>query len=234
VTVDRRAELAANLDDVRARIAEAAHASLREPASVTLVVVTKTWPASDVRILADLGVTDVAENRDQEARPKHDDCVDLPLRWHFVGQLQRNKARSVAAYCDVVQSLDRPELVVALDRAAEAHGRPLEVLVQVDLATPPQPHRGGAVPVDVPALADAVASAGHLRLGGLMAVAPLDVSPGTAFERLAALSARLLEDHPGATVVSAGMSSDLEEAVAAGATHVRVGTSVLGGRPRLG
>jgi pyridoxal phosphate enzyme (YggS family) len=234
VTVDRREELAANLDDVRARIQESAHASLRDPASVTLVVVTKTWPASDVRLLAALGVTDVAENRDQEARAKHEACADLGLRWHFVGQLQRNKARSVATYADVVQSVDRPELVRALDQGAHEIGRVLDVLVQVDLADPPQPHRGGVVPSGLLDLAELVAASRALTLAGVMAVAPLDAPPREAFERLMALSRALAEQHGGAVMMSAGMSSDLEEAVAAGATHVRVGTSVLGGRPRLG
>ncbi len=230
----RSDELAANLADVRSRIDAAARAAARDPGEVTLVAVTKTWPASDVRLLAGLGVTDVAENRDQEARPKHADCADLPLRWHFVGQLQRNKARSVAAYADVVESVDRVELVAALDRAAADLGRVVEVLVQVDLADPPEPHRGGATGEDVLRIADAVGAAGALRLGGVMAVAPLGDDAAAAFRRLAAVATRVQEAHPGAVTVSAGMSGDLEQAVAAGATHVRVGTSVLGGRPGLG
>ncbi|MFN8169189.1 MAG: YggS family pyridoxal phosphate-dependent enzyme [Candidatus Nanopelagicales bacterium] len=229
----RREELAANLRDVRARIDAAALAAGRRPEEVVLVAVTKTWPASDVALLAGLGITDVAENRDQEARPKHEACAGLGLRWHFVGQLQRNKARSVAAYADVVQSVDRVELVGALDRAAADHGRTLDVLAQVDLADPPQPHRGGVAPADLDRLADAVAGSGSLRLAGLMAVAPLDADPVPAFERLQELSRALVAAHPGATMVSAGMSGDLEAAVAAGATHVRVGTAVLGGRPAL-
>jgi pyridoxal phosphate enzyme (YggS family) len=232
---ERRAhELELNLAEVRERISAAALAARREPTDVTLVVVTKTWPASDVAILAHLGVTDVAENRDQEARPKQAELARLGLRWHFVGQLQRNKARSVASYADVVQSVDRPELVAALDRAAGALDRTLVVLIQVDLADPPQPHRGGVVPADVPALADLVAGSSSLRLGGVMAVAPLGVDPVPAFDRLRTVSLDLRAAHPGATVISAGMSDDLEAAVAAGATHVRVGTAVLGGRPALG
>ena len=230
----RREELAANLVEVRARIDGAAGAAGRSGDEVTLVVVTKTWPASDVALLADLGVTDVAENRDQEARPKHDACSLLGLRWHFVGQLQRNKARSVAAYADVVESVDRTELVPALDRAAEGRGRVLEILLQVDLQDPPDPLRGGSAPADLPGLAALVAAAPALRLRGLMAVAPLGEDPARAFARLADASAALRRDHPEATVLSAGMSHDLEQAVAAGATHVRVGTAVLGGRAALG
>jgi pyridoxal phosphate enzyme (YggS family) len=230
----RRDELAANLADVHARIERAARAAGRDPSDVRLVVVTKTWPASDVALLADLGVTDVAENRDQEARPKHDATAGLGLRWHFVGQLQRNKAKHVAAYADVVESVDRAELVDALDRAAAALGRTIDVLVQVDLADPPEPHRGGATPTDVPALADRVAASGALRLRGLMAVAPLGADPRASFTRLAQVAADLRARHPEAVVLSAGMSHDLEAAVEAGATHVRVGTAVLGGRAALG
>ncbi len=238
----RTLDLAANLAEVRERIALAAAAAGRAVEEVTLVAVTKTWPASDVRLLAGLGVTDVAENRDQEAGPKYDQCSDLALRWHFVGQLQRNKARSVAAYATVVESVDRSELVVALDRAASGHGRVLDVLLQVGLADVPDgsppAHRGGAHPLDVPALADLVAGCGSLRLAGVMAVAPLGadgaaVDPRSAFARLAEVAATLRAAHPGADVVSAGMSGDLEEAIAAGATHVRVGTAVLGGRSGL-
>ena len=235
MTEDRRAELAANLADVRARIAAAERVGGRPPGSVALVVVTKTWPASDVRLLAGLGVTDVAENRDQEARPKHAECADLGLRWHFVGQLQRNKARHVVSYADVVESVDRPELATALDRAAADAGRTVDVLLQVDLADPPQPHRGGVAPAGLPGLADLVADqCPVLRLAGLMAVAPLEEDPRAAFARLAALAADLRRDHPEAVVLSAGMSHDLEQAVEAGATHVRVGTAVLGGRTALG
>ena len=230
----RRDELSANLDEVRARIAAAAAAAGRDPVEVTLVVVTKTWPSSDVALLADLGVTDVAENRDQEARPKYDATADLGLRWHFVGQLQRNKVRHVARYADVVESVDRPELVTALARAAHELDRDIDVLLQVDLADPPQPHRGGVAPADVAALAETVAEVDRLRLAGLMAVAPLGEDPATAFARLAVLAADLRATYPGAVVLSAGMSHDLEQAVAAGATHVRVGTAVLGGRAALG
>ena len=235
MTTDRRGELAANLAEVQARIATAEQLVGREPGSVRLVVVTKTWPASDLRLLAGLGVTDVAENRDQEARPKQVECADLGLRWHFVGQLQRNKVRPVASYADVVESVDRAELATALDRAAAAHGRTIDVLLQVDLADPPQPHRGGAAPADLAALAEVVAGdCPALRLAGLMAVAPLGEDPRAAFARLADVAARLRLEHPGATVLSAGMSQDLEEAVESGATHVRVGTAVLGGRAVLG
>ena len=227
---DRRAEIAAGLSAVRARIAGACAAAGRDPGDITLIGVTKTFPASDVRLLAGLGVTDVGENRDADAAPKARACADLPLNWHFVGQLQTNKARSVAGYAGVVHSVDRRRLVTALDHAAAHAGRTLTCLVQVDLDPDPKPDRGGAVPDDVPDLADAIAAANALRLGGVMAVAPLDGDPIEAFTRLAGVARDTRERHPGATIVSAGMSGDLEQAIRCGATHIRVGTALLGYR----
>ena len=239
----RRAALAERLARVRGRIATAAQAAGRSPADVSLVAVTKTFPASDVVLLGGLGLTDVAENKDQEASAKAAAvAAELgagALRWHFVGRLQRNKVRSVVQYADVVESVDRPELVAALDRSASEYRKgPLDVLVQVNLDLDLDPSaghgRGGVVAAEVPGLADAVASAPGLRLAGLMAVAPLGADPGAAFDRLASVARRLHDDHPGATVISAGMSGDLEAAVARGATHVRVGTALLGGRSAPG
>jgi pyridoxal phosphate enzyme (YggS family) len=221
-----------NLRAVRARIDAAARAAGREPASVALLAVSKTFPADDVRALAALGQHDFAENRAQELADKAAALADLPLRWHFVGQLQRNKAAAVARLGAVVHSLDRASLAGALDRAGQELGRPVEVFVQVDLggAEGELAARGGAVPADVPALADAVAGAAGLRLRGLMAVAPRGEEPGPAFERLSTLWARVRADHPEAADLSAGMSGDLEQAVAAGATVVRVGTALFGTR----
>jgi len=231
-TEARRDELAASLDEVRRRIARACTTAGRDPGSVTLVAVTKTYPASDVVLLAGLGVTDVGENKDQEAAAKAA-AVDVPVRWHFVGQLQRNKAGAVARLGAVVHSLDRPALVPALDRAGQQAGAPVPVFVQVDLGGPEgeQAARGGASPADVPAIADLVAAAPGLVLRGLMAVAPRDADPGPAFAGLAELARRVRADHPAATGLSAGMSGDLEQAVAAGATLVRVGTAIFGRRP---
>lgn len=226
--MNRRAELAANLAGLRARLERACAAAARDPGEVSVVAVTKTFPATDLRLLAELGVTDIGENRDQEARRKHDACADLPLRWHFVGRLQTNKCRSVAGYADVVHSVDRPVIVDALSKAALGHGRSVIALVQVALDD--APGRGGAAPGDVPALADAVVASGSLSLGGVMAVAPLGGDPDAAFARLAQVAARLRARHPSATIVSAGMSGDLEAAVRHGATHVRIGTALLGHR----
>jgi pyridoxal phosphate enzyme (YggS family) len=231
--VSRREELTRRLQAVEERLARACTAAGRERAELTLIAVTKTFPADDVRLLAELGVRHVGENRDQEAAGKAAACSDLSLSWHFVGQLQRNKTRSVATYAAAVHSVDRARLVSALDRAADAAGHPHDALIQVDLDPHPEPGRGGALPADVATLADAVDAAGHLRLAGLMAVAPADVDPAPAFARLGELAAAVRRDHPEATWVSAGMSGDLETAVAAGATHVRVGGALLGSRPPL-
>ena len=229
----RREEVAANLDVVRRRMATACREAGRDPDEVSLVVVTKFFPASDVRLLADLGVTDVGENRHQEAEAKAAECADLGLRWHFIGGLQSNKAAAVAAYADVVESVDRAKLVAPLSRGAHARSHEVDVLLQVSLDPPGADHRNGADPADLPGLAARVAAAGMLRLRGLMAVAPLGEDPASAFARLAAVREEFLRDHPDATVLSAGMSGDLEHAIAHGATHVRVGSAVLGSRPAV-
>jgi len=226
---DRRETIRANLRAVRERISAACASAGRDPREITLIAVTKTFPAADVRLLADLGVTDVGENRDQEAAAKAEECAGLSLTWHFVGRLQTNKVRSVAAYADVVHSVDRPRLVTALSTAAVRGGRTLRCLVQVSLESDAE-GRGGVAPAGAPALADAVAAADGLELGGVMAVAPLGVDPAPAFARLAETAQAVRAAHPAAIIISAGMSGDLEQAIACGATHVRVGTALLGGR----
>ncbi|MEV4924207.1 YggS family pyridoxal phosphate-dependent enzyme [Streptomyces roseoverticillatus] len=237
---DRRTELADNLARVEERISMACAAAGRPREDVTLIVVTKTYPASDVRLLAGLGVRHVAENRDQEAAPKAAECADLPLTWHFVGQLQTNKVRSVASYADFVHSVDRARLVTALSDAAVKAGRTLDCLIQValDAESGERGERGGVAPDGVTELAGVLAAAEGVRPAGLMTVAPLVGTyagrPRAAFERLMEISTGLRAAHPAANMVSAGMSADLDAAVAAGATHVRVGSAVLGVRPGLG
>jgi pyridoxal phosphate enzyme (YggS family) len=230
----RRAELADRLHRVRERIGAACAAAGRDPAELTLIAITKTRPASDVRLLYELGQRDFGENRDQEAAPKAAQCADLPITWHFVGQLQTNKAPSVVGYADVVQSVDRLRLVRALGTAARRQERVLTCLIQVSLGgTADDPGRGGAPLGQVPALAEALAAEEGLVLGGIMAVAPLGVPAAGAFAGLAPASAAVRAVRPSATIVSAGMSGDLEEAVAAGATHLRIGTALLGDRRPL-
>jgi pyridoxal phosphate enzyme (YggS family) len=227
----RREEIAANLDVVGRRIAAAADDAGRNADEITLVAVTKFFPASDVRLLADLGVTDVGENRHQEAQDKVAQCREVPLRWHFIGGLQSNKAAAVSTYADVVESVDRLKLVGPLNRGAHERSSEVDVLLQVSLDPPGRDGRSGADPDGLDALAAAVEEAGMLRLRGLMAVAPLDEDPASAYSRLAEIRQGFVSTHPEATWLSAGMSADLEAAVAAGATHVRLGTAVLGPRP---
>ncbi len=228
----RRTELASALVAVRARI-EAAVAACGRPDTPTLVVVTKRFPASDVEQLERLGVRDVGENKAQELAEKF---ADLPCRReltvHFIGQLQTNKAALVAGLADVVHSVDRSKLARALDRHRPEGQAPLDVLVQVSLDG--APGRGGVPLAGLAALADEVAGLAHLRLRGLMAVAPLDEEPDRAFARLREAADGIRRDHPGATWISAGMSGDLEAAVRHGATHLRVGTAILGSRSSLG
>jgi PLP dependent protein len=231
--MSRRDDISAGLDGVRRRIGAAARAAGRDPDDVTLVVVTKFFPASDVRLLAELGVSDVGENRHPEAGDKLAECGDLGLRWHFIGGLQSNKAAVVGSYADVVESVDRLKLVTALDRGAHQRSHELDVLLQVSLDPPGREGRAGADAADLDSLARAVESAGMLRLRGLMAVAPLGEDPGSAFARLARLRTTFVAGRPAATWLSAGMSNDFEAAIAAGATHVRVGSAILGARPSI-
>ncbi len=220
----------ARLASVRSAIAEAARAAGRSPDELTLVVVTKYHPASLVRELAALGVTDVGENRHQEAQAKAAELADLDLTWHFVGQLQSKKARQVRRYADVVQSLDRDSVVDAFaPTEAEPDPRVIDGFVQVNLTD--DPGRGGVQPDDVEAMVTRVLDTGTIRLRGVMAVAPLDEEPRRAFARLRTISERVVSLAPDATDVSAGMSGDYADAIAEGATHLRIGTAITGNRP---
>ncbi|MEO7194117.1 MAG: YggS family pyridoxal phosphate-dependent enzyme [Pseudonocardiaceae bacterium] len=243
----RREELAAGLARVRGRITAACVAAGRNPAGVRLLAVTKNFPARDVALLADLGVLDVAEARDAEAVTKVAEVVSLrpaevvslrpagEVRWHMIGRLQRNKSRSVLRWAVQVQSVDSARLVDVLNRAAQLGGdsgqrrAALGVLVQASLDG--DPARGGCPLSQLEALADQVATASWLRLDGVMGLAPRGVDPAAAFAELDAAAQRLRCSHPGAVEVSAGMSGDLEQAIAHGSTCVRVGTALLGPRP---
>jgi pyridoxal phosphate enzyme (YggS family) len=231
----RRAELVAALGAVRSRIAAACERVGRDPRAVTMVAVTKTYPAADVVALAGLGVLDIGENRDQEARAKVAEVerslasTDARPRWHFVGQVQSRKCRSIARYASAVHSLDRAELVALLaDGVARAGRSALDVFIQVSLDG--DPARGGAPSGQVPVLAAQIAAHDTLRLRGLMAVAPLGADPSAAFAQLAELSRQLRARYPDAAEISAGMSADLEAAIENGATYVRVGSALLGPR----
>jgi PLP dependent protein len=260
--VSRAAELSRNLAATRNRIAAACAAAGRDPAEITLIAVTKTYPADDVLALADLGLTDFGENRDQEAAPKAAAvaAAGQPVTWPFIGQLQTNKAHSVARYADLVHSVDRVRLVRALGAAARAAARELTCLVQVSLETGDlgageldagdlsasdadgraliaeqtaghaAQARGGGPPAMLGEVAAAIEAEEGLTLGGLMAVAPRFADPRGAFAPLRQLSDVVRSVNPSATVVSAGMTGDLEAAIECGATHLRIGTALLGDR----
>jgi len=231
---DRLAELRTSLAAVRTRIAEACSAADRDPSEITLVAVTKTFPVSDVMLLNELGIADIGENKDSEAAPKAAACAaaGLGVRWHFVGQLQVNKTASVAGYADMVHSVDRIRLADALGRRSSASGRVVSCLVQVSLDDPGQhTGRGGAAPAEVGEVAAAIAAHDSLRLAGVMGIAPLGEPARPAYARLAKIAETVRAAYPGAQVISAGMTGDMGEAIAEGATHVRIGTALLGGRP---
>ena len=230
--MNRREELAESLREVRQRIDDACDDAGRLRAEVRLLAVTKTFPASDVALLSELGLVDFAENRDQEAGPKTAEFAALrpgaAVRWHMVGRLQRNKARSVVDWADQVDSVDSVRLVDALAKAAATRSEPLDVLLQASIDG--DSARGGCPLPDLPELARHVARSSELVLRGVMAVAPLGMPPAKAFTTLNEAVTRLRDDHPTVTVISAGMSGDLEDAIAHGSTCVRVGTALLGGR----
>ena len=209
---------------VQGSIMDAARAADRDPSEITTIVVTKFHPASLVRELSALGVRDFGENRHQEAEAKAAELTDLDATWHFIGQLQTNKARAVRQYADAIHSVDRPSLVSAL-----GEGDGLDVFVQVNLTD--EPGRGGVPPAELDALVDAVLAKPELRLRGLMAVAPLDADPARAFASVRALSERVRAAAPSATALSMGMSGDFAAAIREGATHLRIGTAITGKRP---
>jgi pyridoxal phosphate enzyme (YggS family) len=229
VPIDRPSgpRLADRLAEVDGRIADAARAAGRDPGALTRIVVTKFHPASLVRELHALGVRDVGENRHQEAAAKAAELTDLDLSWHFVGQLQSNKAKAVRRYASSVHSVDRPSLVDAL-----AGEPPIDVFLELNLTD--DPARGGVAPDAPEALAERVGSATGLVLRGVMAVAPLDAEPRAAFARVRAVSDRIRSIAPEATAISAGMSQDFADAIAEGATHLRIGTAITGKRSTTG
>jgi pyridoxal phosphate enzyme (YggS family) len=223
------APLAERLAAVDAGIADAARAAGRDTCELTRIVVTKFHPASLVRELAGLGVRDVGENRHQEAQAKAAETDGLGLRWHFVGQLQSNKARAVRRYAHAIHSLDRDSLVDAL---ADPVAEPLEVFLEIDLSG--EPGRGGAAPADAERLAERVLETPGLTLVGVMGVAPLGTEPRPAFARLREVSDRIRSLAPDADRISAGMSGDYAEAILEGATHLRIGTAITGKRQLRG
>ena len=221
-------ELSRRLGEVDAKIAARLAANKRDPGSVTRIVVSKFHPSSLVRELEALGVRDFGENRDQEAAAKSTEVSDLDINWHFIGQLQSNKVKSVLGYASVVHSLDRVSLLEALAKQTLQREVPLDVFIQVNLTD--DPGRGGVNPVELLSFADSVAVASGLNLLGVMAVASLDGEEERDFSKVAALSEGLRIEHPEAKMISAGMSNDYELAIDYGATHLRIGTAITGNR----
>jgi len=236
--VTQISELSGRLNAVTRGISAACLDVGRSDSDITLIVVTKFHPASLVRDLAELGVRDVGENRNQEAAAKALELRELNLTWHFIGQLQSNKARAALEYTDVIHSIDRPSLVSALDRAwndrAEDAGdqTPIRGFIQLNLTT--DPVRGGVALADLVPFAEDMAARPAFDVQGIMAVAPVDEDPNAAFERVALASQRLQTVIPGARFISAGMSHDYPQAIAHGATHLRIGSAITGNRPPAG
>ena len=219
-------EAAARWRAVRDRIDAECRRLDRDPAGVTLVVVTKFHPVEMVEELLEAGARDFGESRHQDASVKAEALVGRDLTWHFVGQIQSNKARAIAKYADVLHSLDRDSVVDALATAE----RRIQGFIELNLTD--DPGRGGVNGVDdLLRLAERITGTDTIDLRGVMAVAPLGDEPARAFERVAELSERLRAHHPEATDISAGMSADWEAALAHGATHLRIGTSITGNRP---
>ena len=218
---DRKAEIVQNLQEVKERIIGAANSVNRDPAEIQLIVVTKTFPISDIEILRELGETNFGENRDQEAGPK---AEMISATWHFQGQIQSNKINSICQWADVVHSISSEKEILKFAQSERKH----QLFLQVSLDG--QEGRGGANPADLAQLADLVNESNNLELLGLMAVAPLGVEPDKAFADLAQINQGFAGQFPNSKFLSAGMSGDFEAAIKNGATHIRVGSSILGSR----
>jgi pyridoxal phosphate enzyme (YggS family) len=217
----RKAEIAENLQEVKERVIQAARSVNRDPAEIHLIAVTKTFPITDIEFLLQLGVSDFGENRDQEAAPK---AQSLAATWHFQGQIQSNKIKSISKWADVIHSISSTKEILKFAQSPRKH----QVFLQVSLDG--EVGRGGAAPSDLAQLAQLVNESNNLELSGLMAVAPLGQEPEKAFAHLAQINQEFREQFPNSKFLSAGMSGDFEAAIKYGATHVRVGSSILGSR----
>jgi len=222
VAIDRRGEITSNLQSVRDEISKAVTGAGRSLEEITLIAVTKTFPASDVEILRDLGVTHFGENRDADAAPK---ASTVAGTWHFQGQIQSNKLKSITSWANVIHSLDEIRHFEVIEKSAP---HPLDIFCQVSLDG--SEGRGGVSEQKLYELAQAIEKSATHRLQGLMAVAPLGVDPTVAFSKLSAIHKAFMADFPKANKLSAGMSGDYKEAIAYGATHIRIGSSILGSR----
>ena len=222
---DRREFISNSLQDVRTRIAKAAQSAGRDASQITLIAVTKTYPVEDVAILHELGQTHFGENRTEEGSEK---SLVVPGTWHYQGQVQSRKLREIAAWADVIHSLDQICHIEKLNRICEESQRKIGVFIQISLDGAPD--RGGVVEEDLGGLGEAVASSSALELKGLMCVPPVEYEHVLAFTEIAQIHQRFISNFPSAKSLSAGMSSDFEVAIAHGATHIRVGSQILGSR----
>ena len=222
MAIDRRSEITSNLQAVRDDISKAVASAGRSLDEITLIAVTKTFPASDVEILRDLGITHFGENRDSDAAPK---ASTVAGTWHFQGQIQSNKLKSITTWANVIHSLDEIRHFEVIEKSAQ---HPLDIFCQVSLDG--SEGRGGVSEQKLYELAQAIEKSATHRLQGLMAVAPLGVDPSAAFSKLSAIHKAFMADFPKANKLSAGMSGDYKEAIAHGATHIRIGSSILGSR----
>ena len=225
-------ELGQRYQAIVEKIATAATSANRDPDEITLVVVSKNHPHQLVLDLLELGARDFGENRDQEANAKAKQIAletNEAFNWHFIGQLQSNKVKSVLEYANFLHSLDRNSLLEELIKRTTERAVPLKVFVQVNMTDDPE--RGGVNPGDLMTFAERVLSSPGLELVGLMGVGGLDVAPEREFEKLAQLSSQLQQLAPRANRLSMGMSGDFQTAIAYGATHLRIGTAITGNRP---
>lgn len=229
--MDRKSELLSNLTNVQKKVSAAGVRASRAEGEITLIAVTKNFPSSDVELLAEIGISDVGENKDQEAKQKYKETKSK-LVWHFIGQLQSNKVKSVVSYAHYVHSVDRLNLAKEISKQCVAINKEIQVFIQVDLGEDNQ-NRGGVAAKSLPLLAAEIETLPKVKLVGLMAVAPLNTTSADAFEKLIEIRAGFLQDHPQARLLSIGMSDDFETAIEFGATHLRIGSLLLGVRPNL-
>jgi pyridoxal phosphate enzyme (YggS family) len=229
--MNRKDELVSNLQSVRSEITRACEQNNREPDDITLVAVTKNFPASDIRLLNDLGVSDFGESRVQEFSQKYEEVKDLVSTWHFIGQVQSNKIREITRMSDVVHSIDSAQHIERFNNQAEKAGKVVDLLIQINL-DPDYPNaRGGVSAKEAEDLATLIHRLGNVNLGGLMFIASPHVDAKRAFQSFAEVLSVVKERHPSAQIVSAGMSADVQEAIQIGATHLRIGSKLLGNRP---
>jgi len=224
--MSRKDQMLSNLESVKEKISAAAQAAGRSPSEITLIAVTKTFPVSDLEILYELGVRNFGENRDQEAAPKVS-ALPADITWHFQGGIQSNKLKSISNWASVIHSVDKFKYAQMISQFSV--GKTKEIFIQVSLDSLPQ-SREGVDPADLMQLAEQIMSLPNLQVKGLMAVAPLDQPTEQAFVRLQQIQQKFIQLYPAASSLSSGMSGDYELAISLGATHVRIGSSILGNR----